>query len=359
MLKNTVYKLKNHKKLNIGYFGGSITEGAGASHPDNCWRSLVTKWFRDTYPECEINEIMAAIGGTGSDLGAYRCEKDLLSKYPDLVFFEFSCNDAEDSFLPVVNNCESIYRKIWQNNPYAEIVVVYTMIKSMDEDISSGKIVESRAAHMATALYYGNILQIDMGQILREKVRIAPDGWNAYTVDTVHPNDEGYRIYADTIISRLAAELSGPSYGLNERLLPKSLFGDRSYIGACLVDATKASYDEKWTFVNESLCERYHTYMESMTPGATLEFKFEGIRVGLYWMMAKDSGNIEYSIDEEEWREVSSWDFYCKNFNRAHRMMLTDDMKRGEHILRLRVSNNKEAESEGYAVRIGAFLVCR
>ena len=66
MLNNTIYKLKNNKKLNIGYFGGSITEGAGASHPNNCWRSLVTKWFRDRYSECEINEIIY------NDIGVYK-----------------------------------------------------------------------------------------------------------------------------------------------------------------------------------------------------------------------------------------------------------------------------------------------
>ena len=76
-------------------------------------------------------------------------------------------------------------------------------------------------------------------------------------------------------------------------------------------------------------------------------------------MMAKDSGDLEYSVDGGEWKRASSWDFYCKNFNRAHRMMLTDDMERGEHVLRLKVSDNKEEESEGYAIRIGAFLVSK
>ena len=31
MLENTLYRLKHDKKLTVGYFGGSITEGAGAS----------------------------------------------------------------------------------------------------------------------------------------------------------------------------------------------------------------------------------------------------------------------------------------------------------------------------------------
>ena len=359
MLENVIYKLKNNKKLNIGYFGGPITEGAGASDPSTCWRSITTQWFRDEYPDCEINEIMAAIGGTGSDLGAYRCEKDLLSGDPDLVFFEFSCNDAEDSFLPIVNNCEAIYRKIWEKDPTTEIIAVYTMIQSMDGEITSGKVVESRAAHMATALYYGNVMQIDMGEVLRRRVHLAGGDWNTYTVDTVHPNDEGYAIYADVVISRLKEALSSERATLTEKVLPKCLFGEMSYVGAGLVDADEAHFSDGWTKVDKSLCDRYPTYWEATEPGAELEFKFIGIRLGLYWMMAKDSGNIEYSVDGGEWKNVSAWDFYCKNFDRAHRMMLTDDLERGEHRLKLRVSNDKEEESEGYAIRIGAFLVCR
>ena len=359
MLNNTVYKLKNNKKLTIGYFGGSITEGAGASDPSKCWRSLTTQWFRDTYPDCEINEIMAAIGGTGSDLGAYRCERDLLSGKPDLVFLEFSCNDAEDPFLPVCNNVESIYRKIWKNDPTTEIVVIYTMIKSMDDDITSGMVVESRVAHQSVALYYGNLLQIDMGEILRRRVLLSGGDWNTYTVDTVHPNDDGYRIYADAVKERLANVLSKNADAMIERKLPTSLFGDRSYEGAYLADASDAQFDSSWTRIDKSLCDRYPSYYEAVTAGAELTYRFNGIRIGLYWMMAKDSGNIEYSIDGDEWKTASSWDFYCKNFNRAHRMMLTDGLERGDHVLKLKVSNEKEEESEGTAIRIGAFLVCK
>ena len=357
LLNNTSYKLKNNKKLTVGYFGGSITEGAGASDPSKCWRSLTTQWFRETYPDCEINEIMAAIGGTGSDLGAYRCERDLISGNPDLVFFEFSCNDAEDKFLPILNNCESIFRKIWNNDPTTEIIVVYTMIKSMDDDMLSSKVVESRAAHQAAALYYGN-MQIDMGEVLRQRVHLAGGDWNTYTVDTVHPNDNGYRIYADVVISRLKEALLAEADSLFGKILPESIFKERSYEGACLVDASEADFGEGWNFVESSLCGRYPHYFEA-TAGAEFEFKFTGICLGLYWMMAKDSGNIEYSVDGGEMKFATSWDFYCKSFDRAHRMMLADGLKRGEHTLRLRVSNNKEEESEGCTVRIGAFLVAK
>ena len=46
MLDNTLYKLKNNKELTIGFFGGSITEGAGASDASRTsWRGSVMRWF--------------------------------------------------------------------------------------------------------------------------------------------------------------------------------------------------------------------------------------------------------------------------------------------------------------------------
>ena len=47
MLDNTLYKLKNNKELTIGFFGGSITEGAGASDASRTsWRGSDTGGYR-------------------------------------------------------------------------------------------------------------------------------------------------------------------------------------------------------------------------------------------------------------------------------------------------------------------------
>ena len=74
MLENTIYKLKHDKKLTIGYFGASLSEGSGASDMSKTsWRALTTEWFRREYPDCDITEINAAIGGTGTDLCFFRC----------------------------------------------------------------------------------------------------------------------------------------------------------------------------------------------------------------------------------------------------------------------------------------------
>ncbi|MCQ2385417.1 MAG: SGNH/GDSL hydrolase family protein [Clostridia bacterium] len=86
MLKHTLQRLQNKKPLTVAYFGGSITEGAGASSPDKCWRSKITAYLKAAYPASEITEIQAAIGGTDSALGIFRADNDVLRYHPDLVF---------------------------------------------------------------------------------------------------------------------------------------------------------------------------------------------------------------------------------------------------------------------------------
>ena len=52
------------------------------------------KWFQDTFPQAKLTAVNAAIGGTGSDLGALRCAVDVIAQRPDLVFVEFNINDG-------------------------------------------------------------------------------------------------------------------------------------------------------------------------------------------------------------------------------------------------------------------------
>ena len=45
------------------------------------------------YPQAHFQFWDAAIGGTGSQLGLFRLERDVLRRRPDLVFLDFSAND--------------------------------------------------------------------------------------------------------------------------------------------------------------------------------------------------------------------------------------------------------------------------
>ncbi|MDR0902240.1 MAG: SGNH/GDSL hydrolase family protein, partial [Opitutaceae bacterium] len=80
--------------LSVVFFGGSLTYGTNASDPQTTsFRALTARWLRDKYPRSSFVFHDAAIGGTGSQLGLFRLERDVLARKPDLVFLDFTVND--------------------------------------------------------------------------------------------------------------------------------------------------------------------------------------------------------------------------------------------------------------------------
>ena len=88
--------------INIVYLGGSITQGAGVSDKTKTWVSRISNYFKEKYADKTVNNYNVGIGGTGSDMGIMRLERDVLSKNPDYVFVEFAVNDIFDG--EVINN---------------------------------------------------------------------------------------------------------------------------------------------------------------------------------------------------------------------------------------------------------------
>ncbi|MBO5198923.1 MAG: SGNH/GDSL hydrolase family protein [Lachnospiraceae bacterium] len=388
MLNNTVYRLKHDKKLTIGYFGGSITEGAGASEPVRTWRAMTTAWFAEQYPDCEIIPIQAAIGGTGTELGIFRCDRDLASKKPDLVFMEFTINNSGMDTFEIFANAETILRKIYAANPYAEIVYLHTTSKDRSASIARGEVWTPRAAFSVIMDYYG-ILQLDIGEVLRAHVIADGGDWTTVLKDSVHPNDMGYAIYTEAIVNLLKRNLKEDG---NDELLPARIperlakvvkdaarlenacealrAAQEASLGKMLPEwcgeaASKALREESdetetvpgFRCVSESLCGRYDNYIEAVTPGAEFTYRFIGSCLGLYVMMAKDSGDLRYCIDGGKEESVRTWDGFCPRFNRAYGIVLPDKLEYGEHTVQFCVSDEKAEGSEGTAIRIGAFMV--
>ena len=109
--------------------------------------------------------------------------------------------------------------------------------------------------------------------------------------------------------------------------------------------------------MEQSLCRRYPHYIECTEPGGSLKFRFTGRRIDLYWMMASDSGDAVCRVDDGPEVSISSWDSYCKRFDRANAACAAKDLPEGEHTLTLRLADSHAPESAGTALRIGAFLV--
>ncbi len=149
-------------EIKVGYLGGPITAQPG-------WRVKSLAHFKQAYPSAKFTEINAAIGGTGSDLGVFRVQQDVLSKQPDLLFVEFAVNDGGASPEQIIRCMEGIVRQTWRAYPECDIVFVYTIAGNMLETTQQGKLPRSVAAMEDVATHYG-IPSIHAGRYFCDQV---------------------------------------------------------------------------------------------------------------------------------------------------------------------------------------------
>ncbi|MHC4887576.1 MAG: SGNH/GDSL hydrolase family protein, partial [Planctomycetota bacterium] len=87
--------------ISVVFFGASLTWGASASDPQvTSYRGRMMQYLQTRYPHTPFRFHDAAIGGSGSALGLFRLQRDVLRHRPDLVFLDFTANDGLHSDSP-------------------------------------------------------------------------------------------------------------------------------------------------------------------------------------------------------------------------------------------------------------------
>ena len=124
-MKNLMARAEAGETLNIGFLGGSITQGCLASTPELCYAYRVFQWWEKTFPQAEFHYINAGIGGTTSHFGTARAESDLLSHEPDFVIIEFSVNDDSTEFFRETYG--GLVRRVWQDENEPAVMLVHNV----------------------------------------------------------------------------------------------------------------------------------------------------------------------------------------------------------------------------------------
>lgn len=190
-LKALMRRAEAGEPITIGTLGGSITEGAKADCIENRYASLVAAWWRNTFPKSEITLINAGIGATGSAIGAFRLERDLLSRKPDLTIIEYAVNDAGKNNADLSETYESIVRRCLQSG--AAVMLLF-LPRQAHEDASP--------AQRMIGHHY-NLPMISIVDALEPCFEDGTLQWSDYGADGVHPNSDGHRMIADLIGSFL------------------------------------------------------------------------------------------------------------------------------------------------------------
>ena len=365
-------KLKAGEDVGIAYFGGSITAAPG-------WRVKTFKWFKDTFPKATVREINAAIGGTGSDLGVFRCGAEVIAQRPDLVFVEFNINDGSPTNDFRKATMEGIVRQLWASPTKPEIVFVYTTSRDLNC---------KRVSHPAVAKYY-NIPDIDLqpplvaalnrsdlpkpteAQLKNPKLNWKAPG-QVFISDSVHPNEMGHTIYTDTIVAYLKTQVNvkpSPS-----PTLPPPLVTDEFATGR-LVPPGKAKLAGDWEVLprdeKNALLKRYADgTINARKAGDSLEFEFEGTAIGLFENVQKDGGKFDWTIDDGKDQPANNNYGGPKGskhgkadtalgpyFARNHYTLLACGLAPGKHTLKIKVLEEHDKTSTGNRLLIGYFMV--
>lgn len=185
--------------LRVVFFGGSLTWGANASDPQRTsWRALMGEWLRERYPKCPFAFYDATIGGTGSRLGLFRLERDVLAHRPDLVFFEFTMNDgAEASDPETLASYEALLRQMVGAGIAVE--QVFTCFKYHFHEGFDPQTLPRYVAHRQLAEAYhtavGDALARTKTELAAGRAQIA----TLWPFDGAHPDDPGYRLFFEAV----------------------------------------------------------------------------------------------------------------------------------------------------------------
>lgn len=274
----TVNPFAGKNEINIVYFGGSITEGVGASvREETCYRALVGKYFQETFSDIKVNNIHQGVGGTGSDYGLIRLSRDVISYSPDLVFVEFAVNDnGRDSRLEM----ESIVRTLGSLEKAPYIVYLYT---------TRSNFANVKTYHTQVGDFYA-IPQIDLQQELKDEIAATGNSVSHYLPDGVHPSDAGHALYANKIISCLEAG----TYYKKPYITEKKLLETSGRAEINVIAAKDAKLTGAWSSATGNFSRQC---ILSGQAGDTAEFTFTGNFFGLEHGLNDNGGKYEVYVD--------------------------------------------------------------
>jgi lysophospholipase L1-like esterase len=191
-------RARDGETLSVVFLGGSLTWGAQATDPLlTSYRALTMRKLEQTFPKAHFRFGDAAIGGTGSQLAAFRLERDVLAREPDLVFLDFTINDGAYEEPPPnrLASYESLVRRLVERG----IPVVQVVLPAKRDVLLNPPARPLDAYHKTIGSVYGLPLA-DAVALVQQRVRegkTTPDQLWDLPEDSTHPGDAGYDLYAE------------------------------------------------------------------------------------------------------------------------------------------------------------------
>lgn len=199
-LKVAIERAKRGEDITIAFIGGSITQGAGAV-PINtkcyAWKtfeglcSLAGKGVDEN-----IHYVKAGVGGTPSELGMIRYERDVCRDgkvAPDIVIVEFSVNDEGDETKGVCY--ESLVRKILTAENKPAVVLLFAVFAN-DWNLQERLGVVGERYRLPMVSTRDCVVE----QFYQKSGEGRVVTKNQFFYDCFHPTNTGHQIMADGLV---------------------------------------------------------------------------------------------------------------------------------------------------------------
>jgi hypothetical protein len=355
-----------------------LTWGANASDPERTsYRPDMARRFEEAYPKAHFTFWDGAIGGTGSQLGVFRLQRDCLRHHPDLVFLDFSANDDIYSDTPEnMASYESLVRRIIVEG-HAPVVEVFFPFKWNVREGELAKM-KRRDAHTQLAHAYGAGIG-DAIALMTARVAKDPSLVDAYwPIDGVHPGDLGYEAFTDAawqgyqdavshkLVSHAPAKMLNADTYMSWARVPISSLGTPPQgwkVG--IANRTSAWYDglmSRWLDDETIASNRQHTVdaqgHKQLVPQTVspLEVKFCGSMAMLFGEETIKSGKYHVFIDGKQMKRDLGYGKFDDEFdasaikmggNRQHAQVLATGLDPAvEHTLRIEPDFDPSVEQE-------------
>jgi lysophospholipase L1-like esterase len=365
-LPNVFAKLRGGAEVRIAYLGGSITAQDG-------WRPKTLNWFRENFRTAKVSQINAAIGGTGSDLGAFRLKHDVLDHKPDLVFVEFAVNDDGVAARQIFRSMEGIVRQIFKNDPGTDICFVYTLSGDMLETLQKGFFPRSASSMEKVADYY-EIPSIHMGlEVARlEKAgkvilkgdkpksqaeREALGGKILFSPDGVHPyTDSGHQLYLEAVVRSLSRIEKVGKAGPH---LIRAPFVADNREAAKMLPMNQVKLSPGWRQLDpqvdrlaKSFGNRLPGMWRASKPGESLSFKFRGTTARIYDLVGPDCGQVSVELDDRPAVVKPRFDAFC-TYHRLSTFAIAEDLPQSVHSVKITILPDQPDKAKILAQRNG------
>lgn len=197
-IHESIIKAQSGEDVTIAFIGGSITQGAGAV-PINtaCYAYKAFDAFSRKYAvdRSRMHFIKAGIGGTSSELGVVRYEKDVTEdgrKSPDIVIVEYAVNDAGDE---TGGDCyEGLVRKILQSPGRPAVILLFSVFADdfslQERFIPIGERYDLPMVSIKNAVTPQFAFSSDSGGVIKK---------SSFFYDCFHPSNAGHQIMAECL----------------------------------------------------------------------------------------------------------------------------------------------------------------